>query len=267
MTQTAVSLTTNLEHQFQEAVELRNLAYAIIVAEHKREFTRAQHLGLLIFYRSLQTHEATEILLKQKLVEDARVLLRVLVEHSVNCAYMLTVGDDQTATDFIKYPVYWKFKLLRDLRDVDESRFRRSVSVEREEEIRKDYETLHPRFKDRRNGEWCADGQLHKRAAKVDDILGQQLRKAYVEFRWLVNSEWRFASSEVHGMADTLFEQVSRSNGAITIEQKYEPEDAATALYSANFALALLLPLFDALLDGKHSNEVSIRMNKFTGHS
>ena len=101
MTQTAVSLTTNLEHQFQEAAELRNLAYAIIVAEHKRKFTRAQHLGLLIFYRNLQTHEATEILLKQKLVEDARVLLRVLVEHSVNCAYMLmvTAAYDSTSLD------------------------------------------------------------------------------------------------------------------------------------------------------------------------
>ena len=267
MTQTAESLTTNLDHQFQEAAELRNLAYAIIVAEHKREFTRAQHLGLLIFYRSLQTHEAIEILLKQKMVEDARVLLRVLVEHSVNCAYMLTVGGDQTATDFIKYPAYWKHKLLRDLRNVDESRFRKSVSVEREEEIRKDYDALHLRFKDRRNGEWCADGQLHKRAAKVDEVLGQQLPLAYVEFRWLVNSEWRFAGSHVHGMADTLLEQVSQSNGVITIEQKYEPEEAATALYSANFALALLLPLFDALLDGKHSSEISVRMSKFTGHA
>lgn len=263
MTQTAESLTTNLDHQLREAAELRKLAYEIIIAEHRREFTRAQHLGLLIFYRSLQTHEAIEILLKQKMVEDARVLLRVLVEHSVNSAYMVTVGNDQTATDFIKYPVYWKYKMLRDLRNVDENRFRKSVSVELEEEIRKDYEALHPRFKDRRNGEWCADGQLHKRAARVDEFLGQR----YVEFRWLVNSEWRFASSGVHGMADTLLEQVSQSNGVTTIEQKYEPEEAATALYSTNFALALLLPLFDALLGGKHSNEVSIRLSKFTGHA
>jgi len=263
MNQTAVSLTTNLEHQLQEAVELRNLAYAVIVAEHRRTFTRPEHLALFIFYRSLQTHEATEVLMRKGLVEDGRVLVRVLVEHVVNCAYMLLVGDDKTATDFIKYPAYWKYKLLRDLREVDESRFRRSVSVELEEGIRKDYDALHPRFKDRRNGEWCVDGQLHKRAAKVDESLGLRLGQDYVEFRWLVNSEWRFASSHVHGMADTLLEQVSQSDGVITVEQKYEPEEAATALYSANFALALVVPLFDALLDGKYSSEISVRLSKF----
>src|SRR5207302_9764893 len=128
----------------------------------------------LIFYRSLQTHEAIEILMRKGLVEDGRVLVRVLVEHVVNSAYMLVIGDDEAATDFIKYPTYWKSKLLRDIKNVDESRFRQSVSAEREEEIRKDYDALQPRFKDRRNGEWCADGQLYKRAAKVDESLGQQ---------------------------------------------------------------------------------------------
>src|SRR5262249_41238443 len=107
MTQTAVALTANLDHQLQEATELRTLAYAIIVAEHRREFTRAQRLALLVFYRSLQTHEAIEILMRRQLVEDGRALLRVLVEHVVNSAYMLVIGDDETATDFIKFPAYW----------------------------------------------------------------------------------------------------------------------------------------------------------------
>jgi hypothetical protein len=267
MNQTAVSLTTNLDHQLREAAELRNLAYAVIVAEHKRTFTRPQHLALFIFYRSLQTHEATEVLMRKRLVEDGRALVRVLVEHVVNCAYMLLVGDDETATDFIKYPKYFRHKLLRDLRNVDESRFRDSVSFELEEEIQKDYDALQTRFKDRRNGEWCVDGQLHKRAARVDQVFGQQLGQTYVEFRWMVNSEWRFASSHVHGMADTLLEQVSQADGVITVEQKYEPEEAATALYSANFALALLLPLFDALLGRKYSNEISVRLSKFTGRA
>jgi hypothetical protein len=262
----AISLTTNINHQIQQACELRKLAYAVIVAEHKREFTRAQHLALILFYRGLQTHGATEILLRQRLVEDARVLVRVLVEHCVNCAYMLFVGDDQTATDFIKYPQYWKYKLLRDLRAVDETRLRKSVSAAQEEEIRKEYEALHPRFKDRRNGEWCVDGQLHKRAAKVDEKLSEQLGQAYIEFRWLVNSAWRFASSDVHGMADTLLEQVSHSEGVITVEQKYEPEDAAGTLYTANLAVSLALTLVDIVLGSKYANEILTRSAKFTGN-
>ena len=59
------------------------------------DLATAPHIALTIFYRSLQPHEAIEILLKQKLVEDARVLMRVLIEDQVNCAYVLLVADDQ----------------------------------------------------------------------------------------------------------------------------------------------------------------------------
>jgi hypothetical protein len=202
-----------------------------------------------MFYRSLQTHDAIEILLKQRLVEDARVLVRVLIEHEVNCAYMLLVGDEETATDFVKYPRYWNYFLMRGLKSVDESRFRKQISVELEDETRKEHEALNPRFKDRRNGEWCVDAKLHARARKIDEKLAGITKQPYIEFRWLVNSEWRFAGSHVHGNADALREQVSRSENVITIEQKYDPEDAAEALYAANFALGLVLHLIDSLLE------------------
>jgi hypothetical protein len=151
-------------------------------------------------------HTVWGYLLKQKLVEDARVLVRVLVENEVNCAYMLLVGDEETATDFAKYPRYWNYFLMRDLKSVDEKRFRKQVSVELEDETRKEYEALHPRFKNRRNGEWCVDAKLHERARKVDDKLTEFVNQPYVEFRWLVNSAWRFAGFHIHGNADALLE-------------------------------------------------------------
>ena len=262
----AVSLTTNLDHPLEQAPELRNLAYAVVVAEGVPDLTMEQRIALTMFYRSLQTHEATEILLKQKLVEDARVLVRVLVEHVVNCAYMLVIGDEETATDFVKYPRYWNYFLMRDLKAVDDSRFRKNVSVELEDEIREEYETLHPRFKDRRNGEWCVDAKLHERAAKVDEKLAEFVKQPYIEFRWLVNSEWRFAGSHVHGNADALLEQVSRSENGMTIEQRYDPEDAAEALYAANFALSLVLHLIDSLLGAKNAATVLDRLRRFNGN-
>jgi len=193
----AESLTTNLDHQLEQATELRKLAYLVVVAEHRGQFTRAHNLASALFYRSLQTHEAIEILIQRQLTEDARVLARVLVEQAVNCAYMLTVADEQTADDFVKYPKYMRYVLLRDLKRIDENRVRRSVSPELEEEVRLEYESLRPRFKDRRTGEWSADGPLYQRAAKVDDKFSEALKKPYTEFRWLVNSEWRFAGSHV----------------------------------------------------------------------
>ncbi len=263
----AVSLTTNLDHQFEQARELRNLAYTVILVDGVRDSKMEQRIALTMFYRCLQTHEAIEILLGQKLklVEDARVLVRVLVEHVVNCAYMLLVGDEATATDFIQYPRYWNYILMGDLKAVDESRFRKSVSVELEDETRNEYEALLPRFKNRRNGEWCVDGKLYQRAAKVDEKFTEFTKRPHIEFRWLVNSEWRFAGSHVHGNADALLEQISRSENEITIEQKYDPEDAAEALYSATFSLSLVLYPMDTLLGTKNRAAISAQLSKFAG--
>ncbi len=262
----AESLTTDLDHQLEQGTELRKLAYLVVVAEHRGQFTRAHNLASALFYRSLQTHEAIEILIKEKLPEDASVLARVFVEQVVNCAYMLTVADDQTVEDFVKYPKYARYRLLQDLKNIDEIRLRKSVSLEQEEEVRMESEALRLQFKDRRNGEWCVDGPLHKRAAKVDDKFSEAFKKPYIEFRWLVNSEWRFAGSHVHGTADTLLDQVSQVEGGITIEQKFDPVDAAAALYSANFALVLVLPLVDSSLGGKNASDISAQAKKFTGH-
>ena len=139
--------------------------------------------------------------------------------------------------------------------------------MELEDETRKEYEALHPRFKDRRNGEWCVDAKLHERARKADEKLAEFVKQPYVEFRWLVNSEWRFAGSHVHGNADALLEQVSRSENVMTIEQKYDPEDAAEALYAANFALGLLLRLIDSLLGAKNAPAVLARLKEFNGQA
>jgi Family of unknown function (DUF5677) len=263
----AVSLTTNLDHQLEQARELRNLAYAVIIVEGVRDLTMAQRIALAMFYRSLQTHEAIEILVRQQLVEDAQVLSRVVVEHVVNCAYMLVVADEQTAGDFVKFPRYWNYFLMRDLKAVDETRFRKQVTVELEDEIRKEYEDLLPRFENRRNGEWCVDAKLHQRAARVDDGFAEYFKKPFNEFRWLVNSQWRFAGSHVHGNADSLLEQVSRSENVMTIEQKFDAEDAAEALYTANFALTLVLYSIDGLLGAKNIPAISAQLSKFNGYA
>jgi hypothetical protein len=51
----------------------------------------------------------------------------------------------------------------------------------------------------------------------------------------------------------------------MTIEQKFDPEDAAEALYIANLALALVLRLIDGLLGAKNVAAVNARLSKFNG--
>jgi hypothetical protein len=259
----AASLTSNLAHQVAQASELRNLSYSVIVADGIRDLKINEHIALAMFYRSLQTHEAIEILLRRELVEDAEALVRVLVENEVNCAYMLVVGDEETAQDFIRHPRFKNYVLMQGLKAVDEARFRKQVSVELEDETRREHDALLPRYKDRR-GEWCADGKLLARAAKIDERLADFVKGPYIEFRWLVNSPWRFNSSHVHGNADALLEQVSRSGNEITIEQKFDAEDAAEAFYIANLSLALLLRFIDGLLGAKNVDAVNARLSTFT---
>ena len=112
---------------------------------------------------------------------------------------------------------------------------------------RNEHGRLLPRFKQRRNGEWCSD-KLHQRAGKVDEKLARFVKQPYNEFRWLVNSSWRFNGSQVHGNADTLLEQVTWRENEMTIQQKYDAEDAAAALYIANLSLSLVLVIaFDQM--------------------
>jgi hypothetical protein len=261
------SIAANLTYQLEQSAAIRQFAYTILVAEHRGEFLRADFIAMMQFYRGLQTHEAAEILVRQKLVEDARVLVRVLVEHAVNCAYMLTVADAQTADDFVDYPRYKRYQLLQALKRTDGNLLRGSVSAEREEELRKEFEALRPRFKDRRNDGWGVDDQLYKRATRVDAIISQARQKEHTPFRWLVNSEWRFASSHVHGTADTLVNQVSQLADGITIEQKFDPEEAVGALYGANFALYLVLPFVDQFLGGKNAEKIRLRTAKWSGQA
>jgi len=178
---------------------------------------------------------------------------------------MLVVGDEETAQDFIRYPRYKNYVLMQGLKAVDETRFRKQVSVELEDETRKEHEALLPRYENRR-GEWCADGKLLARAAKVDERFAEFVKAPYIEFRWLVNSSWRFNSAHVHGNADALLEQVSRSGNEITIEQKFDAEDAAEALYIANLSLALLLRFIDGLLGAKNVDVINARLSKFNGY-
>jgi hypothetical protein len=101
----------------------------------------------------------------------------------------------------------------------------------------------------------------------VDAKIRQAGQEEHTTFRWLVNSEWRFASSCVHGTADALASQLSQLEDGITIEQKFKLEEAAQAVYCANFALYLVLPLVDQLLGGKNAEEMRLRRAKWSGQA
>jgi hypothetical protein len=259
------SLATDLNHQLQEAAGTREFAYSILEGEHKDDFHRKDYIALSLFNRCLQTHEAIEILVRKSLVDDAWVLVRVLVEHAVNSAYMLQVADARTADDFADYPDFRRYEELQSLKGTDESLIRQVVSVDEENELRQKFEAVRQRFDGRRGDRWSDDDRLHKRAARVDDKISEAKKEKHSEFKWLVNSVWRRSSSYVHGAADALTDQISETGEGVRIQRTYTREESARVTFSANLTLYLILLLVDLRLGGKNAENIKVRFAKWGG--
>ena len=245
--------------QLEEAHHLREFAYSIAEGKHHGNFERKDYIALALFNRCLQTHEASEIVARQSLIDDVWVLVRALVEYTVNTVYMLTVADAATADNFNDYQDYMAYKVLLDLKETDAPMLRKLVSAEEEEKGRLRFEKVRAQFDDKRGDKWCADDALYKRAAKVDAALSWQLGEARSDLLWLVNTLWRYASGYSHGMAGPLSDHLEEKGEEVWIKRKPTYGDAAKAMQSANSALYLVLLPVDVRLGGKNTAELNRR--------
>ena len=259
----------NLKHQLGHAAGIREYAYRILEGEHKAGdgFESKDYIAFALFNRCLQTHEAAEAVIQKPLVDDGWVLVRCLVEYAVNCAYMLQVADAETANNYADYSDYERYKEFEDLRATDENLAGQIVSPEKAEKLRARYEKVRARYDDKRGDRWCKDERLYKRAARVDKRISEAKTEEHTEFLWLVNSIWRYASSYVHGSADSIAAQVTETEDGVKVQRKYSEEEAAEVLYSANFALYLVLLLVDLRLGGKNAQEIKRRYSEWAGIS
>jgi hypothetical protein len=244
-------LATNLDHQLKYDKDAREFVNSVVLVKHTGEFHRKDYIAFGLLTRCLQTHEAIETLIRASLVDDAWVLIRALVEHAVNCGYMLRVADAQTADDFAGYQDYKLYLELQDLKATDEALLRQAVTAENEEELRKKYEGVRARFDNKRGDKWCADDRLYVRANKLDATM-KEGGKEHHDFLWLVNSVWRYGSSFTHGSADALTHQMKETEEGVEFRRKYTNEEAAKALNSSTLALYLLFPIIDERLGGKN---------------
>jgi len=247
------------ERQLQEAGRLRKFAHSIVEGKHEGHFERKDYIAFGLFNRCLQTHESAELLARQSLIDDVWVLVRALVEHTVNAVYMLQIADAVTADNFNDYQYYLAYKVLLDLKGTDEPMLRKLVSGEEEGKGRVQFERVRDRFDDKRGDKWCADDALYKRAAKVDAALSQQLGERRTDLLWLVNTLWRYASGYTHGTAGALSDQLEERGEEVWVKRKPTYAEAAKAMQSANSALYLVLLPIDARLGGKNAVELNRR--------
>jgi 3-keto-L-gulonate-6-phosphate decarboxylase len=260
---TRESAEAEFNRQMEEATHLREFAYSIVGGKHDGNFTRKDYIGLSLFNRCLQTHQATEIVAKHSLIDDAWVLVRALAEHAVNCVYMLVVADAQTADDYADYADYLSYTTLLDLKSTNEAALRRVVSVEEEEKNRLRYEAVRSRFDGKRGDKWCVDDALYRRAARVDRTVTAAGGEERSDLLWLVNSVWRYASTYTHGTAGALAAQVKEDAEGVTIHRKYTHEEAARVLHAANLALYLAVLPVDVRLGGKNIAELNRRLQRW----
>lgn len=230
------------ESQMKAGADLRTFAYLIITGQHHGVFERKDYIGLAMFYRCLQTHEAIELVVKPSLVDDGLVLVRSLVEHAVNAVYMLTIADAATADAFAEYGTYLAYEQFASLKAVDADLMRAQVSAEQEDRMRDRYNAVRSKFENKRGDKWCADDALYKRALRLDYTL--RLPEIGTEWRLLVNGVWRLASRYTHGTAQALAGLMKQDSEVTTLERKATHKEAAIVLQSANTALYLsLLPV------------------------
>jgi len=247
------------QYQVEEAHRLREYGYSIVEGKHQGHFERKDYIAFGLFSRCLQTHEATELLVRQSLIDDAWVLIRSLVEHTVNAIYMLRIADATVANDFNDYQYYLAYKVLLDLKATDEPMLRRLVSQEKEEKGRVQYERVRARFDDKRGDKWSVDDALYKRASKLDEATSIELGERRRDLLWLVNSLWRYASSYTHGTALALSDQFEEKAEEVWIKRKPTFAEAAKAMQSANSALYFVLLPIDLRLGGRNSAELNRR--------
>jgi uncharacterized protein DUF5677 len=249
----------DLQAMLSDARAKREYYYSIFVGIHDRPVQLRDTIAFTLYSRCLQAHEAIETLASHSLFDDAWVLLRSMVEHAINSAYMLVVADEQTASDFADYGKYTDYKYLRDIKGTDERAFRQQVSVETEEKARVLYEQVRARYDSRRGmDKWCPDGPLHKRAERVDNALNKRVDGS--PLLWLANTAWRIASAHTHGAASVLAEQVQPiQETRVTLQRIYGPEEAVAVVNWANFALYLISILIDVALGSKNVAEIEKR--------
>lgn len=260
-------LSADLDYQLKHSAAIRQFSYSIFTGEHKGEFLRNDYIGLALFNRCLQTHEAVEVVVRRSLIDDAWVLVRTLVENSVNCAYMIAIADAQTADDYVDYAKFKRYEDLRVLKSTNESLFSQSYSAEDEDVFRKLFESVSPRFQNRRGDRWCVDDRLYKRAARVDAKISEGMGEPHSEYLWIVNSVWRHGGSHVHGMADTPAYQTSPVEDGVVVQRRYEKKEGAAVLHSSNLALYLSALLVDIRLCGKNGDEIKRRLYDWGGLS
>jgi hypothetical protein len=249
----------------EDARQKLEFHYSIFLGTHHGVFKRKQTISFALFARCLQTHEAIQILVSHSLVDDAWILLRALVEHAINSAYMLLVADDQTADDFADYGGYTDYEYLQAIKQTNETAFRHQVSAEQEEKAQQRFERVRSRFDGRRGTErWCMDGALYKRASRVDKFLKEATADEASPFLWLANTAWRLGSTYTHGAASALVDQTRmEKDGIIAIQRIYTQEEGARVLGWANFALYLISIPIDVALGGKNVPEINRRCSEW----
>ena len=252
------------EFQLKESSELRAFAYSLVTGKHYSKhgnFERKDYIGMAMFSRCLQTHEAVELLVKQSLVDDGLVLVRSLVEHAVNAVYMIMIADAATADAFADYGDYLVYQQFADLKATEPTLMATKVNVEEEKKMRDRYDAVRVKFDGKRGDKWCVHDALYKRAGHLDRTLRQP--EEGTEWRLLVNAVWRHASTYTHGTARALAGQITEEGEIITIHRKPTYEEAEEVLTAANNALYFaLLPVAGRL--GLNLAPIHERFGKWT---
>ncbi len=214
----------------------------------ERGFTRKDYVFFGLTDKSLHTFEAIQVLCANSLLDDAYVLVRILIEGIINGTYVSTMNDS-VANDYADFSDYREWIEFQDLAKVAPE-ITSTVPTTDVEEMKRKHAALRARYEKNANGDWSPEN-LFKRAAAIDMAVGHGLNL----MRTLVNSPWRKACAWVHGTSASILSRVEESKSGVVIHRRYRAEEAAGVLFMSNMAIFALLALADLRLGTKNKND------------
>jgi hypothetical protein len=247
-------LHTDFDHQLAISKRLHEFAYGMVEGDihpvDGGKFSGRHYVFFGLANRVFMTHDAIRLLARNGFVDDGYPLVRTSVEATINAAYVMWVGGDQAAADYVDFHLFRDWKEYEALKEMSPD-MAASVAAERVDKMRVAYERVKNRYP--RASDWT-QVNLFDRALAVDKKVEEESKTKFHEMRFLYNTPWREASHYTHTNAKAIMAafEPQKPDGTVRIHRQTTKEESARLLDMGNYVMFSLLALVDLQLGKKH---------------
>lgn len=190
--------------------KLQQLLWKDMASLKKTGFGVEFPISYVLFLRAERTFASIRLLSRQRMVDDAFALVRVMVEKIINAEYILLTGTD-TALDYMQYHAFREWRDFEELRTVN-PKIASKYTTEVLERLRSAHDRARTvtlpngaiRSRYGRGYDWIEMG-LSKRAERIDEYLKERFSvKDFRSTQILYHFTYKKGAVYLHGMWASL---------------------------------------------------------------